>query len=143
MHNICIDGNLRLLQVGSATTRQKSGEKYDNKTRNLYDRHRRKHEEEQERKIERKHRIRSQRDSFKRSTKIIQISSGKMRKTKQQRGRDRERGKKGYNPITKQQEATTNELIMLQVKAKKQMKWKWWREEERGKKLLWQQPSRA
>lgn len=69
-------------------------------------------------KSERGSRIRSQRDSFKRSTKIIQISSGKMRKTKQQRGKVGER-ERGSNPITTQQEATTNELIMLQVKAKK------------------------
>lgn len=53
MHNICIDSDLRLLQLGSSATTTKSDEKYDNKTRNLYDRpqtqaERKKEEQERE-----------------------------------------------------------------------------------------------
>lgn len=64
-------------------------------------------------------RIRSQRDSFKRSTKIIQISSAKNAKNKEVVG-ERERGRESAsNPITTTRD-NNNELIMLQVKAKKE-----------------------
>lgn len=56
-----------------------------------------------------------------------------LEKCEKQSSREKER-EWGNNPITTQQETTTNELIMLQVKAKQQMKWKLRGEKRRGGK---------
>lgn len=127
MHNICIDGNLRLLYNLAAQ------QQYRNLAKNMIIKLEiymtGTEESMKKNKSKRGSRIRSQRDSFKRSTKIIQISSGKMRKTKQQRGRRigrvGERKQSNHHTTRGNNKWTDNVASESEEKKQKQMKWKW------------------